>query len=383
MSNRKHYWQALFDLGFYSTLLSHTKTAFATLLAEHQAARAARSERSPEKARLRLRKDVFVSDYENLNIGEGVEIDRDVRIIVPSDGSGKRTNVTLGKRSFLGRQVSLGGLQGSRLTIGDYTTINENCVILGDVCVERYCTFSMNIFISSGNHYSTLFPTWLIKDQDSWVQNNEEYAAKHSRPVHIEEDCWLGWGVFVKQGIYIGRGAVIGAYSVVTRDVPPYSVQIGAPNREIAKRFDFQPPRELTAVNERHWPYFYAGFLMRQEEISLSRDLNLLFAGPRVRLILGGGVFDLLVISGQLRDGINELKLAVACNGIALGEILVKQRSFSERLAVIAEAWNPAATTPSVLRDYNEIELRVISDERAAESAYFYGIASISLHAKN
>src|SRR2546421_3393660 len=260
MSNRKHYWQALFDLGFYSTLLSHIKTAFATLLAEHQAARAARSERSPEKARLRLRKDVFVSDYENLNIGEGVEIDRGVRIIVPSDGRGKETNVTLGKRSFLGRGVSLGGLPGSRLTIGDYTTINENCVILGDVCVERYCTFSMNIFISSGNHYSTLFPTWLIKDQDSWVQNNEEYAVGHSRPVHIEEDCWLGWGVFVKQGIYIGRGAVIGAYSVVTRDVPPYSVQIGAPNREIAKRFDFQPPRELTAVNERHWPYFYAGF---------------------------------------------------------------------------------------------------------------------------
>lgn len=384
MTQKRNYWRAFFDLRFYSTLLRQLRTAFANLHADYQATLEARHEQSRAKAGLRLRKDVFVSDYKNLDIGEGAEIDRDVRIVFPADVNDDRgTNITLGAKSYLGRRVSLGVLHGNRLTIGDYTTINDNCVILGDVCVERYCTLSLNIFISSGNHYSTLFPSWLIRDQDAWVQNNPEHANRHSNPVHIEEDCWLGWGVFIKRGVYIGRGAVIGAYSVVSRDVPPYSVQVGAPNKEIARRFDFRPPRELQAINEDHWPYFYAGFFMRQEEISASRELNLLFARSRVRLLLEGGTFDRLVISGQLRDHIEQLKLAVACKGISLGEIFIKQRSFSETLEINAEVWKgQVARTPNVLRDYNEIELRVISDECTKQADYCYGIALISIHAR-
>jgi acetyltransferase-like isoleucine patch superfamily enzyme len=52
----------------------------------------------------------------------------------------------------------------------------------------------------------------------------------------IEDDCWLGHGVTVLDGVTIGKGSVIGAGSVVNKDIPPYSVAVGAPVRVIKSR---------------------------------------------------------------------------------------------------------------------------------------------------
>ena len=54
--------------------------------------------------------------------------------------------------------------------------------------------------------------------------------------ITIEDDCWLGTGVRVLDGVTIGRGSVIGAGAVVSRDIPPYSVAVGVPARVIKKR---------------------------------------------------------------------------------------------------------------------------------------------------
>lgn len=52
----------------------------------------------------------------------------------------------------------------------------------------------------------------------------------------IEDNCWLGAGVKVLAGVTIHTGSVIGAGSVVTKDVPPNSVVVGVPGRVIRKR---------------------------------------------------------------------------------------------------------------------------------------------------
>lgn len=49
---------------------------------------------------------------------------------------------------------------------------------------------------------------------------------------------WIGWGVLIKGGVTIGNGAVIGARSVVTKDVPPYAVVAGVPAKVIKYRFE-------------------------------------------------------------------------------------------------------------------------------------------------
>ncbi|MDX1747308.1 MAG: acyltransferase, partial [Halobacteriales archaeon] len=52
----------------------------------------------------------------------------------------------------------------------------------------------------------------------------------------IEADCWLGAGVVVLAGVTVGRGSIVGAGSVVTKDLPPYSIAVGAPAKVIRRR---------------------------------------------------------------------------------------------------------------------------------------------------
>lgn len=56
--------------------------------------------------------------------------------------------------------------------------------------------------------------------------------VKH-RPIRIEDDVWIGFNAAIMKGITIGRGSIVGACSVVTHDVPPYTVVVGNPARKV------------------------------------------------------------------------------------------------------------------------------------------------------
>lgn len=60
-------------------------------------------------------------------------------------------------------------------------------------------------------------------------------VSEEKGPIVIENDAWLGTGVIVMPNIHIGEGAVIAAGSIVTRDVPSYSVVAGAPAKHLKK----------------------------------------------------------------------------------------------------------------------------------------------------
>lgn len=55
--------------------------------------------------------------------------------------------------------------------------------------------------------------------------------VEFGHPVYIEDDCWIGGNVVILPGVRIGNGSTIAAGSVVTKDIPPYSVAMGAPCR--------------------------------------------------------------------------------------------------------------------------------------------------------
>jgi len=78
--------------------------------------------------------------------------------------------------------------------------------------------------------------------------------------VVIEDDCWVGVNSVVMPGCKIGRGVVVGANSIVTRDIEPYTVVAGAPAVALKKRLQFAPPEEISAERATDMPYFYAGF---------------------------------------------------------------------------------------------------------------------------
>ena len=59
------------------------------------------------------------------------------------------------------------------------------------------------------------------------------YNLEYAKPVTIENDCWLAANVVVCGGVTIGEGSVIGAGSVVTKNIPPHSLAVGNPCRVI------------------------------------------------------------------------------------------------------------------------------------------------------
>ena len=165
---------------------------------------------------------------------------------------------SLGHNNYLGRYVEVG--VSSEIVLGDNSSVQDRCTFLGDIHIGRYCLFAPNVFISSGRHYYDLRPDYLIKDQDDIVLNDHAMRRMHSRPVVIEDDCWLGANVVVMPGVLISKGSVVGANSVVTKDIPPYAVVAGAPAQIIKHRLKFFPPQHIDSQNSHDIPYFYSGF---------------------------------------------------------------------------------------------------------------------------
>lgn len=75
----------------------------------------------------------------------------------------------------------------------------------------------------------------------------------YRRHTRIGHDVWIGARVFVKKGVQIGNGAVIGAGSVVTRDIPAYAIAVGSPARVVRYRFDAATREQLEALQ--WWRY--------------------------------------------------------------------------------------------------------------------------------
>jgi acetyltransferase-like isoleucine patch superfamily enzyme len=196
-----------------------------------------------------------------LHYGRGCTVGTGANLIIPAGAT-----LSLGNGCYLGRHVELG--PSGRIEIGDETSLQDRTILLGDVSVGRYCTLAPNVYISSGRHHFDLVPHALIKDQDRLVRADPTLSAGTNRAVTVEDDCWLGINVVVMPGVLIAKGAVVGANSVVTKSVEPYTVVAGAPARSIGARLNFRPPKCIDHTEPKDLPYFYAGFAVSSDALT-------------------------------------------------------------------------------------------------------------------
>ncbi|EJS96528.1 Capsular polysaccharide synthesis enzyme Cap5H [Pectobacterium wasabiae CFBP 3304] len=108
--------------------------------------------------------------------------------------------------------------------------------------VGRFCSIAQGVSIMGVSHPMNRFTTHpMTYDNDfvikSGIKGCEEFDDKLPLPI-IGHDVWIGGNVVLKGGITIGHGAVIGANSIVTKDVPPYAVVAGIPAKIIRFRFE-------------------------------------------------------------------------------------------------------------------------------------------------
>lgn len=115
------------------------------------------------------------------------------------------------------------------------------------VIIKKYTVFAANCTIAPNSHRSTVtIPQFLL---------GASHVNDYSSEIIIDEDVWLGVGVTILSGVHIGRGCIIGAGSLVTKSLPPYSVAVGSPARILKKNFSveqiMQHEKVLYPENER------------------------------------------------------------------------------------------------------------------------------------
>lgn len=126
---------------------------------------------------------------------------------------------------------------GCNTYFGKFSGTNFNFTCL-DVCPVH---IGDNVMIGSNVTLAT--PMHPLLPEERNVRQREDgsyYNLEYGKPITIENDCWLAANVIVCGGVTIGEGSVIGAGSVVTRSIPPYSLAAGNPCRVI---------RELTEAD--------------------------------------------------------------------------------------------------------------------------------------
>ncbi len=122
-------------------------------------------------------------------------------------------------------------VQNENTSIGSFCSIGEK-VVLG------HGEHPINFLSTSPYFYFTNI-RWKREDMPS----HDEFWDLE--PISIGNDVWIGNDVFVKNGVKISDGAIIGAKSVITKDVPPYAIVAGAPAKIIKYRFDENIIKEL------------------------------------------------------------------------------------------------------------------------------------------
>ena len=119
---------------------------------------------------------------------------------------------------------------GCNTYFGKCSGVNFNFTCL-DVCPVH---IGDNVLIGPNVTIATPMHPLLPKERNCRVREDGSlYNLEYAKPITIENDCWLASNVVVCGGVTIGEGAVIGAGSVVTRDIPPHSLAAGNPCRVI------------------------------------------------------------------------------------------------------------------------------------------------------
>lgn len=117
---------------------------------------------------------------------------------------------------------------GKNIEIGDYSLINQNCTFLdtGPIKIGKRVLIGPDVKIYTAVHDIDYKKRYLCIDGKYQIQTSEQEVV-------IEDDVWIGGGAIILPGIHIGKGAVIGAGSVVTKDVNENEIVAGNPAKKI------------------------------------------------------------------------------------------------------------------------------------------------------
>ena len=141
------------------------------------------------------------------------------RVTLNSDNHGYHLNMHSPVKLYVNRP-------GALIEIGEQSRIHGTCIhAFKHVHIGKRCLIAANTQIVDGHGHDLCFD-----DVSQRIHSEGEPIA-----IVIEDDVWIGANTLVMPGVTIGRGAVIGAGSIVTKDIPPMCVAAGNPAKVIRR----------------------------------------------------------------------------------------------------------------------------------------------------
>jgi acetyltransferase-like isoleucine patch superfamily enzyme len=167
-------------------------------------------------------------------------LDKGARLHSPSRIDNYQQNpsaIIIGTGSqILGQLLVLG--HGGIIRIGEYCYIGEHSriwsadsITIGDRVLVSH---NVNIHDHNAHSLSALRRSLHVAQifQSGHPKTLEDVS---SAPIVIEDDAWIGFGSTILKGVTIGKGAIVGAATVVTKDVPAYAIVVGNPARIVGQ----------------------------------------------------------------------------------------------------------------------------------------------------
>lgn len=142
-------------------------------------------------------------------------------------------------------------IKNPNIVVGDFTYfadtdfekhVTHHYDFIGDkLIIGKFCQIGAGVeFVMNGaNHQMnavSTYPFYIFGSWDQSVPSKEDLPFKGDTVVG--NDVWIGQNSTILPGVHIGDGAIIGLNSVITRDVPPYTIVAGNPAKTVRKRFD-------------------------------------------------------------------------------------------------------------------------------------------------
>ena len=177
-------------------------------------------------------------------------------------------------KSEISRKAKIySNVQVTSSSMGDYSYIGRNSRLI-HADVGKFCSIASETKIGMGTHTldklstSPIFTEAKNGTKHSWVKTS---AVNPFHRVTIGNDVWIGVRTMIIGGVTIGDGAVIGAGSIVTKDVPPYAVVVGVPAKVIRYRF---PQEQIETLLAHPWWRLPEEQLRERIELFQSSDIS-------------------------------------------------------------------------------------------------------------
>lgn len=151
-----------------------------------------------------------------------VHVDDGAKVMIGSHfaiNSGDNTNPLCGNS-----RCSIYVAEGAKLTIGDWSGISRGCLWATDnISIGNHVNIGANCVIMDGDMHNT---NWRLRHNDRQFGQSVPFKK---RPIVIEDDVWLGANCLILKGVTIGANSIVGAGSVVTKDIPADCIAAGNP----------------------------------------------------------------------------------------------------------------------------------------------------------